>query len=85
MLQRILKLMATDDATTQQDLARQLGVSEPLVTQMVDQLVQQGYLVEGGQCATTSCEGCGLQSACGTLESLKIWTLTEKGWRAVRK
>ena len=83
MLQRILKLMASGEAMTQRDLAKELDVPEPLVSQMVDQLVRRGYLREGNECAV-GCDGCRLQAACGTLESLHLWTLTDKGRRAVQ-
>lgn len=84
MLQQILVAMAEEDVTTQQDLARYLGVPAPLVTQMVAQLVQQGYLQEGDQCAS-GCESCGVKAACGGMEARRVWTLTEKGWRAAQR
>jgi hypothetical protein len=84
MLQQILAAMAEDDVTTQQDLARYLDVPAPMVSQMVEQLVQQGYLRQGDQCAP-GCDSCGLKSACGDREVRRVWTLTEKGWRAARR
>jgi DNA-binding IclR family transcriptional regulator len=84
MLQQILRAMASGEATTQRDLAQELRVPEPLISQMVDQLVDQGYLREGDECAV-ACDSCAARSACGALESLRVWTLTEKGWRAVRR
>jgi DNA-binding IscR family transcriptional regulator len=84
MLQQILTAMAHGDVTTQQDLARRLDVPEPMISQMVGQLVQQGYLREGEPCAA-GCEGCRLKPACGELEAFHVWTLTEKGRRAVQR
>ena len=82
MLHQILNVIAEGDARTREDIAEALGAPEPLVIQMVDHLVKENYLTEAGQCAT-GCEGCSLSQACGTGRSLKIWTLTEKGLRAV--
>lgn len=81
MLQQLLVAMSTGEVTTQQDLAQHLNVPLPVVAQMVDQLVDQGYLREGDQCAS-GCDSCGLHAACGGLEARRVWTLTEKGWRA---
>lgn len=84
MLQQILRIMAEGEATTQQDLAQKLDVPESLMTHMVDQLVHQGYLSEGDECAI-ACERCAAKSACGAMKTLRVWTLTEKGWRAAGK
>ena len=42
------------------------------------------YPAEGEQCVG-GCTGCGLSTSCGIQEGLRIWTLTEKGWRAVAR
>ncbi|MGC9346941.1 MAG: winged helix-turn-helix transcriptional regulator [Anaerolineae bacterium] len=84
MLQQILEIMASGDAMTQRELAQKLNVPEPLVAQMVGQLVRRGYLREGGEC-TISCDSCKLKAACGALSSPQVWTLTEKGWRAAQR
>ncbi len=82
MLQRVLDLVAQGEAATQRDLARTLEVPEPLLAQMIGQLVSGGYMAEAASC-NAGCEGCALKPACGTDRQLRVWTLTEKGRRAV--
>ncbi len=84
MLHQILDIIAGDEARTRQDVAAALSAPESLVTQMIERLIQEGYLAESAQCAS-GCEGCSLAKACGGERSLKIWTLTEKGARAVER
>lgn len=83
MLHQILDVIAEGEARTRKDIAEALDAPESLVSQMVDHLVKEAYLKEAGQCST-GCEGCSLSQACGIGRSLKIWTLTTKGVRAVR-
>ncbi len=83
MLHQILDVIAEGEARTSQDIAEALNAPEPLVSQMVDHLVEEEYLTQAGQCAT-GCQGCALSQACGGGRSLKIWTLTSKGSRAIR-
>jgi hypothetical protein len=78
MLKRILTLIASGEVTTQDDLLRALGVPEVLLTQMVEQLVAQGYLTQDALCVE-ACDGCSLQVRCGSDRHLRVWTLTEKG------
>ena len=89
MLHRILTLILSGRAATQVQLAQLLDVSESLVAQMVDQLVANGYLEEAVLCAA-GCQGCSLEAACGSSgdpqdksRDLRLWSLTEKGRRAV--
>lgn len=82
MLTRVLEAMKAGEARTQRDLAVALGVSEPLLDQMILQLVARGYLMEDALCGD-GCEGCALKKACGTDRALRIWTLTPKGERAL--
>ncbi len=81
MLQQILRLMSEGAANTQDELAKSLGVSAPLLSQMLGQLTRQGYLREAEQCGS-GCTGCALATACGEPQALRIWTLTEKGQQA---
>lgn len=79
---RLLEAMKDEEARTQRELAQALGVSEPLLGQMISQLVARGYLVENALCSD-GCRGCALKKACGTDRGLRIWTLTPKGERAL--
>lgn len=84
MLQRLLSLMGTGGLQSVSTLATALGLSEPLVRQMLDQLTQQGYLRAAVTCAD-GCAGCALQTAgCGTATGFQGWALTERGRQAIR-
>lgn len=82
MLKTILKTIASGAATSQSQLAKTLDVPEPLLAQMVAQLAAQGYLMEGAVCVE-GCEGCALHMRCGSDRTMRVWTLTEKGLRAI--
>ncbi len=82
MLQRLLALIAEGEVRTQRGLADALGVTEPLVVQMIDQLTSQGYLAMADSCGG-GCDGCALAAACGAQHHLRLWNLTEKGRRAL--
>ncbi len=83
MLHRILHAIADGDARTRQDIVETVDAPEPLVSQMIERLIKEGYLVEAAQCAS-GCEGCSLSQACGGGRSCTLWTLTTKGVRAVK-
>jgi len=83
MLKQVLAVMAEGVVRTQGELATAVGVSLPLMSEMVVQLAVQGYLEEGTMCADT-CDGCALHVTCDEDRSLQMWTLTEKGRRAVQ-
>ena len=60
------------------ELARELGVSRPLVEMMIEDLVRMGHLaVATGSCGGR-CAACPLAKACAIGGSSRIWTLTEK-------
>ena len=84
MLQQILALMAEAEVARQDELAERLGVTDALVSEMMAQLERQGYLTEAELCgADAGCQGCALAQGCGAQRVLRLWTLTEKGMRAV--
>jgi len=81
MLRELLRLMAQGGVRTRAELARELGVSEGLVEQMLEDLARMGYLkpVEGS-CAS-QCTACPLAKTCAAGTPARIWALTEKGLR----
>lgn len=81
MLKSILALIASGEATTQQDLVRALDVPAALLSQMIEQLADQGYLTQDALCLE-GCEGCSLHMRCGSDRQMRVWTLTEKGLQA---
>ena len=80
MLRQLLTLIAENEHRTPQDLAQALGVPDALVSQMVTQLAQSGYLVDSQTCGE-SCGACALKSACSaeTFAGVRFWSLTAKG------
>ena len=81
MLRELLQLIAEGGTRTRTELARELGVSEGLVEQMLEDLARMGYLkpVEG-DCAS-QCTDCPLARTCAVGTPARIWALTEKGLR----
>ena len=83
MLQRLLALIQKGQVQSQWALARELGVSPELVSQMAAQLTSQGYLQEAGTCVCDSAKsGC---AGCAGAVSIKGWAITDKGRRAAQK
>jgi len=81
MLRELLQLIAEGGTRTRTELARELGVSEGLVEQMLEDLARMGYLrpVAGG--CDAHCAACPLAKTCAVGTPTRIWALTEKGLR----
>lgn len=77
----LLHLLADGGLHPPAELARQLGLSEALVTAMIEDLTRRGYLAPVGQTCGIACESCGLKQACSSAPTLLA--LTPKGRRAV--
>jgi len=85
VLKRLLQLIAGEGGSLAlPDLARRLGVDPALVESMIAELVRLGYLapVEAG-CAEGACRLCPQGGAWCTRPPTRLWTLTEKGRKAV--
>jgi len=78
-LQRLLELMAKGGAHNYAELARELGVSEGLLGQMVEDLARRGYLRPMAGDCEAQCTGCPLGETCAPGGPARAWTLTEKG------
>jgi hypothetical protein len=75
-------LIAKGGVHTQTKLAKELGASEQLVEQMIEELAQRGYLLPiadgcGGQCAD-----CPIGIRCSVGGPTRVWALTQKGRKA---
>jgi predicted ArsR family transcriptional regulator len=79
MLQRILELAAQGGVRSQTMLAKELGVSDVLIGQMIDELAQMGYLVRATDDCGNLCGGCPRAMTCTVGGAARIWALTEKG------
>lgn len=76
----LLRLLGDGALHAPADLAQQLGVSEPLVAAMTEDLARRGYLAPVSSGCGTSCAGCGFKQACHVAPALLA--LTPKGLRA---
>jgi len=85
MLKRLLALVASHKTALSEDLiARELGVPRPLVSSMLNTLVDLGYLASvEPACAVGGCGSCRKCPAGGLGELPHLWTLTDKGQAAL--
>lgn len=84
MLQQLLILIDKGEQFSQIELAEKLGVSLSLLSEMIERLIQMGYL-ENLNCSTFDhCKGCPVKGACHPGASQHIWSLTPKGRQAAR-
>ncbi|MCJ7511278.1 MAG: PCI domain-containing protein [Dehalococcoidia bacterium] len=83
MLRRTLTLIAgCQGVCSYDDLARELGVSQALVEQLVADLLRSGCLrMATGECAVEGCASCPLRTSCSLPGGIRLWQLTEKGRR----
>jgi Mn-dependent DtxR family transcriptional regulator len=84
MLEELLRRLAQGGTRSLSELARELGVSDELLGQMIEDLARRGYLRSLAGSCDDRCACCPLAGTC-TVGGLKqIWTLTEKGNRAAK-
>ncbi len=77
---RLLSLVGQGGVHSYADLAHQLGVSEELLEQMLQDLARMGYIQPvGGTCDTSKCHHCPLGSGCAMDARGRVWVLTGKG------
>jgi hypothetical protein len=83
MLRRLLALVADRRGVWSYDeLARELGVSQALVEQLVADLLRSGCLrMAIDECVPAGCASCPLRSSCSLPQGVRLWQLTEKGRR----
>ncbi|HTX80477.1 MAG TPA: FeoC-like transcriptional regulator [Longilinea sp.] len=92
MLAKILALINEGRLQNRQALATELGVSESMLSMMIEQLIGLGYLEEMGpnsrNCdASGNCQVCSLKEGCMLLNSRQPSTLliTAKGMKQLEK
>ncbi len=78
MLEELLKSIAEGGIRSYEDLARGLGVPQPLLEMMLEDLARQGYLRSLGNGCDEGCAGCSV-GGCSVAGPHHLWTLTEKG------
>ncbi|MGA9351239.1 MAG: FeoC-like transcriptional regulator [Anaerolineae bacterium] len=79
MLEELLRRIAEGGTYNLSELARELGVSEELLRQMIEDLVQRGYLRPVAGDCQGRCAACPLAETCAIGGPTRVWALTEKG------
>lgn len=88
MLMKVLACIANSKGLSIQGIADKVGISKELVEQMIDNLIQMGYIRRVGlSCDTSKCKGCASSSSCGStgFNNLTVMELTEKGKKTVTR
>ena len=84
----ILRALGDGGIHSTAELARRLGVSEGLISAMMDDLGRRGYLVAVTSECETGCSGCSIQSTCklpdAPSDAMRLFALTAKGRRAAQ-
>ena len=83
MLMKVLKRLAQGDRYSNKIMARELGIDEGMVEQMLMQLERKGYIVreEMASCAGSCDCGSGPKKAscCSSKSNIIMWKITSKG------
>jgi hypothetical protein len=84
MLKKALTLIARGEASSLDELAAELQLTRLLAEQLVDRLVENGYLreVDASAGMEKGCAGCSLRSWCEGRTSTRLWEVTPKGMAA---
>jgi hypothetical protein len=81
MLKQLLALIDQGDLQSEGELANKLAISQTMLSEMLRQLVNQGYL-QDLSCNTSTCDGCAAKGGCFAGNAQHVWVLTIKGRRA---
>lgn len=90
MLEKLLKLIDSEDVHSYADLAREMKVSlssdgtAPLLDQMLTDLTRMGYLSVTDSTCAEHCSTCAMSGVCGIGAGNRIWTVTDKGHNLVK-
>lgn len=84
MLTKLLEMIDQGKQFSQIELAQKMGVNPFFLNSMLQQLVKMGYLEDLSCTVTDGCAGCTAKGACFAGTSPRIWTITEKGRRALQ-
>ena len=85
MLQGLLKRVGSGGSVHLGELADELGVTVPVVRDMLTDLALRGFLKPSGGDCSTKCGGCAFATSCHGETMTQSWMLTEKGQRAAEK
>ena len=91
MFEKILSYLSSGAPLRLSVIAKDLSLTQPMLQQMLLDLLRMGYLEERALVAAPSCSsGCGSCSGCGTVSATPShegtrYHLTEKGLRKIKK
>ena len=89
MLMKVLKRLALGERYSNKIMARELGVSEGMIEQMLMQLERKGYIEKeemASCCGSCDCgSGPKKASCCSSKSDIIMWKITSKGNEAVLK
>ena len=78
MLEELLQRIASGGTHNLSELARELGVGEELLRQMIEHLARMGYLRPVAGDCQFQCTGCSLAGTCAVGGPTRVWMLAEK-------
>jgi hypothetical protein len=84
MIDRLLQTVARGGVHSYGDLEKDLGISQPLLEMMLEDLVRLGYLRSLGDGCEGQCTGCSI-GGCSVTGPGRLWALTDKGARAATR
>jgi hypothetical protein len=86
MLRKLLSEFDGQNALSTSSLAASMRVNEPLIIQMLEELVRNGFLEENAQCSA-ACAGCTQASHCKPMneEPQRMWILSAKGRKLLQQ
>lgn len=85
MLKQLLVLIEKGEQFSQTELADKLGVNLIMLSGMLQQLMDSGYLEDLSCTTADNCSDCPAKGGCFAGTSQHIWSLTPKGRRAAQE
>lgn len=83
-LEGLLRRLASGKVHTLVELAADLHISTGLLEQMLRDLDRGGYIHAIEASCDEPCQNCPYRGNCGVTHGERIWTVTEKGFRAAK-
>jgi len=84
MLRRLIGAVDQGRSGNTRELAEALGVSQPVVEAMMEELVRRGLVQRADECAP-GCGDCPVGPVCASRSGGGIWVLTRAGKEAVAR
>jgi len=85
MLEGVLRALTEGGLFDVDSLAQKLNVSRPMLETMLNDLERMGYLNAMQPACEKHCAGCSSESICTIIGGAHIWSLSEKGRRAIAR